>query len=84
MQENQPKIPDFEQALKELEQLVEAMEKGDLPLEDALKYFERGIQLTRSCQSALKDAEQKVQILIEKSGQAEIAPFEEDSTTEDS
>lgn len=80
MSENEPKILDFEQALKELEQLVETMEQGELPLEEALKFFERGIQLARSCQGALKDAEQKVQILLEKSGQAEIAPFDDENT----
>jgi len=73
------KSPDFEQALKELEKLVETMEKGDLPLEEALKYFERGIELTRSCQSSLKEAEQKVQVLLEKAGQAKIAAFDEDT-----
>jgi exodeoxyribonuclease VII small subunit len=73
------KPPDFEQALEELEKLIEKMEKGDLPLEDALKYFERGIELTRSCQESLKEAEQKVQVLLEKAGQAKITTFDEDA-----
>jgi len=67
---------DFENALNELEQLVERMEKGEISLEDSLKDFERGIELTRTCQQALKAAEQKVQILMEKGGTAEVAPFE--------
>ena len=67
---------DFEAALKELEALVERMEKGDIGLEESLKHFERGIELTRSCQRSLKEAEQKVRILLEKSGEAEIQPFE--------
>jgi len=67
---------DFEQALNELEQLVERMEKGETSLEDSLKDFERGIELTRTCQKALKTAEQKVQILMEKGGTTEVAPFE--------
>lgn len=59
---------DFEQALKELETLVEKLENGELSLEESLKHFERGVTLTRICQSALENAEQKVQILTEKSG----------------
>lgn len=68
--------PDFEKALAELELLVERMEQGDITLEDSLKDFERGIELTRTCQQALKQAEQKVQILMEKSGQPELAAFD--------
>lgn len=56
----------FESALAELEKLVEQMEQGELSLEDSLKHFERGVALTRSCQNALKDAEQKVQILLKE------------------
>lgn len=63
------KTPDFEAALHELEEIVEKMEDGDISLEDSLKYFERGIALTRACQQALTEAEQKVQILLEKNGQ---------------
>ena len=69
---------DFENALKELEALVEKMEQGDIRLEDSLKHFERGIELTRQCQQALRDAEQKVQILLEKDNQAEIKPFSDE------
>lgn len=68
---------DFEKSLQELEQLVERMEQGDLSLEQSLKDFERGIELTRSCQQALQAAEQRVQILLEKSEQAELVDFEE-------
>lgn len=67
---------DFEQALAELEQLVERMEQGDLSLEQSLKDFERGIELTRACQGALKEAEQKVQLLTAKGDQEELIPFE--------
>ncbi len=69
------KEPDFEQALAELEQLVERPERGDLPLDEALKTFERGVALTRHCQTSLKAAQQKVEILMRKSGQTELAPF---------
>jgi exodeoxyribonuclease VII small subunit len=65
----------FEKSLKELEALVARMEQGNLSLEESLQHFERGIQLTRTCQQALKEAEQKVEILLKKSGQDDIAPF---------
>ena len=59
---------DLEKALSDLETLVEELESGDLPLEKAMKKFEDGIKLTRNCQSALKDAEQKVEILLKSTG----------------
>ncbi len=55
----------FETALAELESLVEKMETGDLSLEDSLTAFERGVKLTRHCQSALQAAELKVKVLTE-------------------
>jgi exodeoxyribonuclease VII small subunit len=64
--------PDFERSLSELESLVERLERGDLPLEDALQTFERGVELTRYCQSSLKAAQQKVEILLKRSGQSGI------------
>ena len=70
--------PDFEAALQELEALVERMEKGELSLEQSLRDFERGVELTRTCQQALKSAEQKVRILMEKNGDEELAPFSDD------
>lgn len=57
------KQPAFEDALKELQSLVNAMEKGDISLEQSLQAFERGVELTRFCQSALFQAEQKIQQL---------------------
>lgn len=68
----------FEAALTELEQLVEQMEKGDMPLEQSLKSFERGIALTRQCQQALQSAEHKVQILLEKDGETTVEDFRRD------
>jgi len=70
-----PEAPDFELALAELERLVERLERGDLPLEEALKTFERGVSLTRHCQAALKAAQQKVEILLRRSGEAGVEPF---------
>jgi exodeoxyribonuclease VII small subunit len=75
-----PDTLSFEQALAELEALVDAMEKGELSLEDSLKSFERGVELTRICQKALADAEQKVEILTRKSADAELEPFPSDDT----
>lgn len=68
----------FEQSMQELELLVSKMEQGDLPLEDALQNFERGIQLARHSQQKLKDAEQKVQILTTQNGQQTLEVFEPD------
>ncbi len=78
------KTPDFEQALAELETLVERLEKGDLPLDEALKLFERGVALTRHCQGSLQVAQQKVDILLKRSGEAQPVPFESDVADEES
>ena len=74
-------VPDFEGSLAELEAIVEKLEQGELSLDESLQQFERGVQLTRVCQHALKQAEHKVEILLRKSGQPEefaAAPFESD------
>ena len=69
---------DLEKSLAELEELVEELESGDLPLETAMKKFEDGIKLTRGCQAALKDAEQEVQLLLKSAGGEELDEFEID------
>ena len=58
----------LEKSLADLEALVEELESGDLPLDKAMKKFEEGIKLTRGCQAALKEAEQKVEILLKSAG----------------
>ena len=68
----------LEKALADLENLVEELETGDLPLEKAMKKFEDGIKLTRACQTALKAAEQKVEILLKTAGGESLEPFESD------
>ena len=68
----------LEKSLADLEELVEELESGDLPLEKALKKFEDGIKLTRGCQTALKEAEQKVEILLKSAGGEELEDFEVD------
>ena len=65
----------FEDALAELEQLVNRLEQGDVSLEESLRSFERGVSLTRTCQQALQEAEQKIQILLEKNGTQSLEPF---------
>ena len=76
-------LGNLEKSLEELEALVTKLEGGDLPLEQALKEFERGVKLTRQCQTALQEAEQKVEILLKRTEAAEPVPFEpsEDSET---
>ena len=83
---SKPKQPDFEQSLTELEALVAKLEQGDVPLEEALKAFERGVTLTRQCQSALRAAQQKVEILLARNGEETIESFadaEEDVDDDD-
>lgn len=70
------KAASFESALEELEQLVERLESGDLPLDEALADFERGVKLTRECQQKLASAEQKVKVLMEEGGQVRELPFD--------
>ena len=78
-----PKTIDLEKALASLETIVEELESGDLPLEKAMKKFEDGIKLTRNCQTALKDAEQKVEILLKSAGGDEALEDFDVDTEED-
>ena len=71
------KTVDFEQALGELEAVVDRLEHGELPLEEALRQFERGVELARSCQASLQQAEQKVEILLKKTPEASPEPFDD-------
>lgn len=69
---------DLEKSLSALEAIVEELESGELPLEKAMQKFEQGIKLTRGCQSALKEAEQKVEILMKSAGGQDLVPFEDE------
>jgi len=71
-----PPPPAFEQSLTELEAVVDALEKGEMTLEDSLAAFEHGIGLTRVCQQALETAEQRVRILTDARPDAEPEPFD--------
>lgn len=75
------KSVDFEQSLSDLEALVNQMEQGDLSLEQSLKAFEQGIQLTRDCQERLSAAEQQVQTLMEQQGQVQLQTLRTDPDT---
>jgi len=65
----------FETSLQQLEQIVTRLESGNLPLEDALNEFERGVQLARTGQQTLQQAEQRVQILLSDAKNADLPPF---------
>ncbi|WP_025564264.1 exodeoxyribonuclease VII small subunit [Psychromonas sp. SP041] len=72
-----PENMQYEEAITELEQIVQHLEVGDLPLEDALKQFERGISLARSNSQKLQHAQQQVSILMQNDVQAPLQNFEE-------
>ncbi len=82
MSDKKSRVSEFEKSLAELEALVERMESGELSLEESMKQFERGIQLTRACQQQLKQAELKVQQLVQKSGNAKLEDFADDSNSD--
>ena len=69
----------FETALTELEQIVNRLESGSLPLEEALNEFERGVQLARQGQTKLQQAEQRVQILLAENEDSPLEPFTPDA-----
>ncbi|MCL4131264.1 UNVERIFIED_CONTAM: hypothetical protein GTU68_009270, partial [Idotea baltica] len=71
---------DYEASITELESLVERLEQGDISLEESLKLYESGVLLTRDCQEALNNAEQKVQLLLQQSDQATLVDFEQNSS----
>jgi exodeoxyribonuclease VII small subunit len=65
----------FETSLAQLEQIVSRLESGELPLEEALNEFERGVQLARAGQQKLQQAEQRVQILLNDDKNGDLQPF---------
>lgn len=75
---NPKNIIDFEKSMESLNALVEKMEKSNISLEDSLKAFEKGVKLTRQCQTALQEAEQKVSVLIGEVENENLVPFEEE------
>ena len=72
-----PKSTKFEDALSELESIVETLESGEQPLEQSLEHFERGVSLSRFCQQSLSAAEQKIKILLaDDAGEEQLEPFD--------
>ena len=69
-------MPKFEQCLERLEQIVEQLERGDIPLEQSLKLFEEGMTLSTACRKELQEAEGKVEILLKQNGKLQAEPFE--------
>ncbi len=74
--------PNFEDSLEKLEDIVHSLEAGELSLEESLSTFEEGVKLTRQCQSALQEAEQRVTVLLEKNGEKEESDFDTSSVEE--
>lgn len=66
----------FEDCLQRLEQIVDELEKGNVPLEQALKLFEEGVQLSTTCRKDLEQAEGKVEILLKQNGKLQPEPYE--------
>jgi exodeoxyribonuclease VII small subunit len=69
-------LPKFEDCLQRLEEVVNQLERGEVPLEQALKLFEEGVQLSNSCRKELEEAEGKVEILLKQNGKIQAEPFE--------
>lgn len=76
MNEETKKLPDFEKSLEELESLVEQLESGDLSLDQSLKQFKRGVELTRHCQGVLDQAQQTVQKLMDTDDESSAVTFD--------
>jgi exodeoxyribonuclease VII small subunit len=69
-------VPNFEVSLQRLEEIVDELEKGNVPLEQALKLFEEGLKLSSSCRKELEEAEGKVEILLRQNGKLQPEPYE--------
>ncbi len=77
--------PAFEAAIKRLSEIVQALERGDLPLEESLRLFEEGVQLSRVSQQRLDAAEKRVEQLlaVDDQGRPRTAPFETDASDDE-
>lgn len=73
----------FEEALSKLEKIVAELEKGDLSLDEALKKYQEGIELSRVCSQRLENAKKKIDVLVKnKKGEFELRPLEDIKTEE--
>jgi exodeoxyribonuclease VII small subunit len=70
-------VPKFEESLERLEKIVDELEKGNVPLEQALKLFEEGMRLSSSCRKELEEAEGKVEILLKQNGKLQPEPLDQ-------
>jgi exodeoxyribonuclease VII small subunit len=78
MDDNNKELPDFEKSLAELESLVEQLESGELSLDESLRQFKRGVELTRHCQGVLNTAQQTVEKLLDIEDEATAVPFDDE------
>lgn len=83
MPEDEKPALSFEQGLKELEKVVQELEDGDLPLEEALQRFEKGVELSETCRKQLEAAETKVEILLKKNNKLRPEPFKTEEEADD-
>ena len=79
MNKKTEKLPDFEKSLEELETLVEQLESGDLSLDESLKQFKRGVELTRHCQGVLDQARQTVEKLMDPGDEQSAVPLDDNA-----
>ncbi len=78
-----PEAPNFEKSLARLEEIVEKMENGTLPLDELMSAFEEGQQLLKVCSDRLNEVERRIEILVRKEGQPAVEPFAEESDAEE-
>ena len=79
MTTSKDKLPDFENSLAELESLVEQLESGELSLDESLRQFKRGVELTRHCQGVLTQAQQTVEKLLDIEDDSTAVPFDDEN-----
>ncbi len=77
MQKRKEKDQGFEQSLNTLEEIVEQLESGELPLEKTLELFEEGVAIARRCQSQLEEAERRVDLLLRERKEIKVVPFDQ-------
>lgn len=82
MAEKEKREPKFEEALKKLEQIVEGLEGGDLSLEESLKQYEEGVQLSRLCAKRLEEAKKRIELLMKENGKLFTKPLREEELDE--
>ncbi|MEZ5400474.1 MAG: exodeoxyribonuclease VII small subunit [Bryobacteraceae bacterium] len=75
---DESKAPGFEANLNALEEVVKQLEAGEIPLEEAIALFERGMTLTEACRKQIEDAETRVEVLMKRGQQVRAEPFAEE------